>query len=298
MNEQKLDFLFQRYLHHGQVIRNYAPDTVRGYNDVFKFFLRHTHHEFLDDISHHSMERYLYNGRVNRNWSTVTFRHHFKYFNTFFKWCIEKKLLNQNPLDGIEKPSLEKKLPRRLTREESQLVLDTSFHMPYRHRFERFRNRAIVGLMLFAGLRLKEVVTLKTNHVCLTNNTLFIEQAKGGKDRFIPINSRLRMILDEYWQDRLRLKRENAQFIIGINANRSFGREGVRKVFGRLRVETGLDFTPHTLRHSFAVLMLEGGCDIYALSQMMGHSKITTTTIYLHCSMKQMSKSIELHQLN
>ncbi|MBI5754552.1 site-specific integrase [Candidatus Peregrinibacteria bacterium] len=83
-----------------------------------------------------------------------------------------------------------------------------------------------------------------------------------------------------------------------MNHNEPFGDKGIQRLVERLRKRSGINFSAHTLRHAFARLMLEGGCDIYTLSKIMGHSKITTTTIYLACSNQQMSKSIEMHSLN
>lgn len=298
MDKRNLNLHFERYLQFGSVMRNYAPATIRAYNDSFRFFIKQTNCRTLDDATRPVMEQFLYDGRLIRKWSAVTFRQYHKHFNAFFKWCIKNNHLDENPLDGIEKPRLEHKLPRKLTLDESQIVLDTAFHMNYSYHFERFRNRAIIAIMLFAGLRKKEVIGLNQNDVCLKNKTLFIRQGKGAKDRIIPISSRLKIILEDYLRDRKRLKRESIQFFTGVNVSRPFGNEGIKKLFERLRDKTKLDFSPHTLRHSFATLMLEGGCDIYTLSRMMGHSKITTTTIYLSCSMKHMSKAIELHQMN
>lgn len=293
-----LPVLFEKYLQFGSVMRNYKPSTLKSYKASFGFFLRQTNTSALEQISKEVMENFLYNGRLNRNWSPVTFRQYHKHFNTFFKWCIKNGYLESNPLEGIEKPRLEQKLPRKLSLSEAQLVLDTAFHMRYAYRFERYRNRAIIGVMLFCGLRKKEVISLKLQDVSLENNTIFINQGKGGKDRMLPISSRLKIFLEEYLKERSRLNRQSIQFFTGINENRPFGNMGIKRLFERLRAKTKLDFSPHTLRHSFATLMLEGGCDIYTLSKMMGHAKITTTTIYLSCSMKQMSKSIEMHSLN
>lgn len=69
-------------------------------------------------------------------------------------------------------------------------------------------------------------------------------------------------------------------------------------MLARIRKAVGFDFSPHTLRHTFATLMLEGNCDIYTLSRLMGHSKITTTTIYLSSSARLMASSVERHPLN
>lgn len=297
MEEQSLAILFEKYLQFGAVMRNYKRGTLNAYRSSFGVFLKDTGFTELDELSQGVMERFLYDGRLRRNWSSVTFRQYHKHFNTFFKWCIKNKLIESNPLDGVEKPRLEKKLPRKLSLEEAEKVLDASYHMNYAYRFERYRNRALIGIMLLAGLRKNEALSLKLHDVSLENKTIFIDQGKGGKDRLVPMSAKLKYFLEEYLKERKRLNRKSIQFFTGINENRPFTREAVKHLFDRLRKTTKLDFSPHTLRHSFATLMLEGGCDIYTLSKMMGHAKITTTTIYLSCSMKQMSKSIEMHAL-
>lgn len=83
-----------------------------------------------------------------------------------------------------------------------------------------------------------------------------------------------------------------------VRKSAPIGEHCIKLLVGRIRQKTNINFSAHTLRHGFARLMLEGGCDIYTLSKIMGHSKITTTTIYLSCSTQQMSKAIELHALN
>ncbi len=297
-NHYELPVLFEKYLHYGDVFRNYSPRTIDSYQSSFRVFLLETQATELNQLSRPLIESFLYEGREKRQWSAVTFRGYFKHLNCFIKWCIAKGLMETNPMDGIEKPKLEKKIPRRLTSDEAQRVLDAAYHMRYEYRFERYRNRAIIGVMIFAGLRRSEVINLKLNDVDLTARMIFINQGKGAKDRVIPISARLKLILTDYIAECDRLGRTNIEFFTSLQPERRFGPQCINYLMRRLRKSTKLDFSAHTLRHSFATLMLEGGCDIYTLSKMMGHSKITTTTIYLSCSTKQMARSIEMHVLN
>ena len=289
--------LMEQYLSYGAAIRNYSPATLRAYQSTFRFFQAFTAIECINELTELTLESYFYHGRLNRHWSSVTFRQHYKHLNCFFKWLIQKNVLLENPLGNLEKPRIEKRLPSKLTREEAHLVLDTSFHIRYTYRFEAYRNRAIVGLMLLAGLRRSEVLNLNFKDIALQERMIYIQQGKGKKDRNIPISMKLYKILEAYVKERSRLKRLSIKFFTGVNEHRRFSEQGIQKIFKRLRQETKLCFTPHTLRHSFATLMLEGGCDIYTLSKIMGHSKITTTTIYLMCSNPQMVKSIEKNAL-
>lgn len=123
-------------------------------------------------------------------------------------------------------------------------------------------------------------------------------RGKGNKDRIVPISTRLAAILREYLLDRQRLGKNCESFFVSAQQDNPMPVKVVNVLMKRLRGRTGLNFSSHSLRHTFATLMLEGGCDLYTLSRMMGHSKITTTTIYLACSSKMMAESIERHPLN
>jgi site-specific recombinase XerD len=298
MEQNQIWVLLQKYLQYAQVIRNYTKYTVKSYETTFKLLLRDTEIREPQELTLEKLEEWFFNGRLKRKWNPATFQSYHKHINMFCKWLVTKDILEDNPAEKIEKPKLEHKLPRTLSKDQAKLVLDASYHMQYTYRFERFRNRALIGIMLLAGLRRGEVINLKINDVSLEENKLFINQAKGHKDRIVPINNHLHSILKEYLKDRKRLKKNSIYFFNGVQGNSKISEKCITRLMFKLRKCTKLDFSAHTLRHAFARLMLEGGCDIYTLSKIMGHSKITTTTIYLSCSNQQMNKSIEMHSLN
>ena len=298
MTMPTLQELLSKYLQYCSIIRNYSNLTIKGYKSTFSLFFRETHLEYPSELNKKILEEWFFNGRLNRKWSSTTFRDHLKHLNPFVKWLIKEGHLESNPLDGMEKPRIEYKLPRTLSRDESLLILDTSFHMRYQYKIERYRNRAIIGVMLLAGLRRQEVIKLKLADVDLVNRSIFINQGKWSKDRIIPINSKLHIILSEYLKERDYHGKQCIHFFVGAQKDEQIGEKCIKKLIERIRKLSKIDFSAHILRHAFARLMLEGGCDIYTLSKIMGHSKITTTTIYLSCSNQQMSKSIEMHSLN
>ncbi|MFC1811045.1 tyrosine-type recombinase/integrase [Patescibacteria group bacterium] len=298
MENLTLQDLMDRYLQFGKVIRNYASATIMSYKGTFKLFLQETKIEDPKELSKKVIEEWFYNGRLNRNWSSGTFRDHLKHLNPLFKWLVKEGHIPENYANELEKPRLEHKLPKTLSKVEAQLILETSFNLPYTYRFEKYRNFAIVAIMLLAGLRRNEVMKLKYGEVSLDNKSIFINQGKWGKDRIIPMNNRLQTVLLEYIQRRKKMKKESIYFFTGVQRDLPIGVKLITRLMARLRIATGIQFSAHTLRHGFARLMLEGGCDIYTLSKLMGHSKITTTTIYLSCSNQQMSKGVEMHVLN
>ncbi len=261
-------------------------------------FLKENEVEYPADLNREMFEAWFFKGRLERKWSPATFRSYLKYFNMVFKWMLKEGYIDENFAEKLEKPKMEQRIPRTLTHAEAILVLDTAFHMKYAYTFERYRNRAIVGIMLLAGLRRNEVLRLKLSDVDFRNKSIFINQGKGAKDRVVPMNSRLSMVLEEYLKDRKRLDKQSIHFFTAIQRDVPLGHRCINNLISRLRKKTRLDFSAHTLRHAFARLMLEGGVDIYTLSKIMGHTKITTTTIYLSCSTHQMSKAAEMHALN
>lgn len=290
--------LLLKYLQYSQVIRNYTNLTCKGYKSVFKLLLRETKMNKPQEMTPDLLEEWFFKGRLEKKWSPATFRGYHKQINMFCKWLITKNIITVNPVAHIEKPKLEQKLPRTLTKDQAKLILDASFHMRYAYKFEKYRNRALIGIMILAGLRRGEAVNLKLNDVSLEERTIFINQGKGHKDRLIPINSHLHQILEAYLKDRKRLKKDSLYFFNGLQGSGRISEKCIIRLILRLKKYTKIEFSPHTCRHAFGRLMLEGGCDIYTLSKIMGHSKITTTTIYLSCSSQQMSKSIEMHSLN
>lgn len=279
-------------------MRNYAEATIKSYKATFRLFLKDTKISEITEISKELLEQWFFDSRVRRNWSTVSFWTHHKHLNAFLKWMHKQEYIPQNYLDDVEKPRLEKKLPKTLSKDQAKIILDASFNYPYFYRFARYRNRAIVGIMLLAGLRRKEVINLKYGDVSIETRTIFIQQGKGNKDRMIPMNHQLCNILEEYIYQRRKFKKKTLNMFCSIQRDEPIKESAISNLMFKLRKVTRIKFSAHTLRHAFARLMLEGGCDIYTLSKIMGHSKITTTTIYLACSSKQMSKSIEMHSLN
>jgi len=128
--------------------------------------------------------------------------------------------------------------------------------------------------------------------------SLRVVQGKGKKDRVLPVSTRLGAILSAYLAERARLGKTGPYFFASAQYDTPMPPKSIDIFMRRIRAAVGFHFSSHVLRHTFATLMLEGGCDIYALSLMMGHEKITTTTIYLACSPRMLAGSMEKHPLN
>ncbi|MFH1533341.1 MAG: tyrosine-type recombinase/integrase [Nitrospirota bacterium] len=292
--------LHEQFCDEARFIKNFSPATISWYKVSLKVLLKHYGGKFveLQDFTSERIRDFLYNGRIERKWTPETFIYYHKGLKSFFKWCVGRGHLHVNPLDDIEKPKLDKKLPKSITKQEALRLMEYSFNVKYTYRHERYRNQAIFAVMLYAGLRANEVLHLKLHEVDLINNLIHVNHGKGGKDRVVPICGALKRLLREYLRDRTRLGRDSVYFFTSIRGDVPFTYSGLKNVVAKIRKLTGINFSPHKLRHTFATLMLEGGCDIYALSKMLGHSDIKTTTIYLSASVSHLQEQVMKHPLN
>lgn len=198
----------------------------------------------------------------------------------------------------IELPKLEKKLPSRLTRQEALRIMEVSKNLRYNFRFQRYRNHAIFSTFIFAGLRKSELLNLKLTDVDVENMTIFIRKGKGAKDRIIPFSQTLKDILVEYIRERDKLKSNCLNFFVSMYQDKGMASKGLRMIKKRIEKVSKIKFKIHSLRHTFATLMLEGGCDIFSLSKMMGHNDIKTTTIYLSSTPEHLRLEMDKHPLN
>jgi site-specific recombinase XerD len=193
---------------------------------------------------------------------------------------------------------VEKYLPTRLTRQDAMKLLEVVYNYPYEYAYLRYRNHAIFSTFLFAGLRKSELLQLKLTDVDIPNLSIFVNQGKGNKDRILPMTYTLAESLKRYLIERKKLGRTCPEFFVSLNLNSGYTKNGLKRLVVKIRKASAINFTIHKLRHTFATLMLEGGCDIYSLSKMMGHSDIKTTTIYLSASAEHLRSQVSKHPLN
>lgn len=195
-------------------------------------------------------------------------------------------------------PKLPQSLPKKLSRQEANRILEVVANYPYKYRFLRYRNLAIFQTLLFAGLRRSEVLALRMTDVDLENSTLFVRRGKGAKDRVIPLCPTLVCGLERYLVERVRLSKTCPEFFTSLNRDCGFTVSGLKRVVAQIQEASGVSFHVHKLRHTFATLMLEGGCDIFSLSKMMGHADIKTTTVYLSATAEHLRGQIAKHPLS
>lgn len=290
--------LGEQFCDYSRYIRGYSPDTIHRYRATLRLLQRRMQIDQIEECTGQNVREFFFKGRVERHWSPGSFITYHKSLVVFFRWCVEQGHLVANPTDGIEVPKSVKALPPKLGKQDAVRLLESVQNYPYPYTFQRFRNHAIFATFLYAGLRKSELLQLQVVEVDLEGRSIFIRRGKGSKDRIVPMSAVLVGILRAYRVERERLNKTCPEFFTSLNRDMGLTAEGLKRLVECMREATGIRFTVHRLRHTFATLMLEGGCDIYSLSKMMGHSDIKTTTIYLAATAEHLRGQMAKHPLN
>jgi site-specific recombinase XerD len=291
-------FLATQFYDYSFCFRGYAKPTIKRYRQAILFYCNNAQIQNIEDVNIENIKAFFFYGRTERNWTANTFLSYHKSLAVFFNWCKENGYLQVNSIDDIEVPKLERRLPTKLTKQDAFRLLEIVYNYPYQTKLTQHRNHAIFSTFIFAGIRKKELLNLKYTDIDIENLTIFINQGKGSKDRIIPISLTLVESLKRYLIERKRLNKTCPEFFVSIIKNTGLTEISLKRLVNKIRVTSGTHFTIHKLRHTFATLMLEGGCDIYSLSKMMGHSDIKTTTIYLAASAEHLRVQMTKHPLN
>lgn len=293
-----IEILANEFYDYSKFIRGYTPKTIQNYKNTIQFFCRFSEIKTPSDITDEKTRHFFINGRIERNWKPKTFITYHKSLVVFFRFLVDKGLLQKNYIDDIETPRLEKSLPKKISKNDAIKLLEIILNYPYESSFLRYRNHAIFSTFLYAGLRKSELLNLTMHDVDIENLTIFIRKGKGNKDRIIPMSYSLAQSLRRYLHERTKKKKTCPQFFTSYTLDCGYTDSGLKRVVNKLKIISKVEFTLHRLRHTFATLMIEGGCDIYSLSKMMGHSDITTTTIYLSTTAEHLRGQMLKHPLN
>lgn len=276
--------LFTNYL---LIDKKYSKNTIESYKrDLTQF------NNFIDkkvtDIEDTDIKKYLKELNILKE-SNKTVARFISSLRTFYKFLIIEKIVIKNPLENIELPKLNKSLPKTLDEEDIDKLLNIKLTDNY-----SFRNKAMIELMYATGLRVTELINLKMQDIDI-NMALLRTMGKGSKERIIPIGDYALHYLELYilnYRDSM-LKKEYNDYLFLNNHGKQMTRQGFFKILKKIAVENEIekDFSPHTLRHSFATHLLNHGADLRSIQELLGHSDISTTQIYTHVSNKQLKEN-------
>ena len=213
---------------------------------------------------------------------------------SLFRFLVADGYMSDDPSELLENPVLGEHLPVFLTPQEVDMLEDSiDLSKPEGH-----RNRAIIEVLFSCGLRVSELVNLKWGQLYTEERFLRI-LGKGSKERLVPISNRALKEIDNYmpWRQQLNIKPGEEDYIFLNRRGAHLTRTMVLIMLKRQAEEAGLnkEISPHTLRHSFATALLEGGADLRVIQVLLGHESISTTEIYTHMSMHTLRKEVLEH---
>jgi len=213
---------------------------------------------------------------------------------SFFRYMKLEGYIDENPAILLEKPRTGRHLPEVLTVEE----IDAMISCIDMSTMEGRRNRAIIETMYGCGLRVSELVNLDLSHLFLEDEYIIV-RGKGSKERLVPIDGVAVEAIESWMADRahIELKAGEEGMLFVSKRGRRLTRVMIFYIIKRLCGLAGIrkEISPHTMRHSFATHLLEGGANLRAIQQMLGHESITTTEIYLHIDRSRLRQEILAH---
>lgn len=200
----------------------------------------------------------------------------------FFRFLVTEEVIINDPSELLESPKLGRKLPDVLSFPEVELMLQAIDHSTP----EGMRNRSIIETMYSSGLRVSELCELRISNIFFEEGFLKV-LGKGNKERFVPIGQDAIKYLNIYLQDvrcHIPIKKGFENFVYLNRRGQNLSRVMIFNIIREAAHNAGIKKTvsPHTFRHSFATHLIEGGADLRAVQEMLGHSSITTTEIYTH----------------
>lgn len=287
-NEYLIDFLS-----YCSIDKGLSQNTIDSYRNDLKLYLKYLDRKKITDFKNIKVEDindYL-KEITNKGDSVKTIAHTLTSIKEFHSYLKREGIVKEDVSISIKRPKIVKSIPRVLSVEDVDKLLDIKLKTPY-----DYRNKAMLEVMYGTGLRISELVNLTLNNIDFTNSIIRIV-GKGNKERIIPIGEYSMHYLELYMENRPLLTKRgvDTEALFLNNHGKKITRQGFFKILKGLLEEKGLDtnVSPHTLRHSFATHLLDRGADLRSIQEMLGHESISTTKIYTHVSDKAVENDYE-----
>jgi integrase/recombinase XerD len=282
---------FKQYLKYEQGL---SPKSVEAYLHDVLLLEEFLGEKKLEDATFEDLQQFLkhlyetdYNARSQARMISG--------IRSFYRYLIYAHVLETDPTELLDAPKIGMHLPDVLTVEEIQSIMDViDLSTPEGH-----RNRAMAEVMYGCGLRVSELVTLRLSNLFFDDGFVKVV-GKGNKERLIPIGTTAMKMVSLYVDGKrkeLKIKKGEEDYVFLNRRGAHLTREMVFMLVKKWVKDAGIEKTvsPHTFRHSFATHLIEGGADLRAVQEMLGHESITTTEIYTHLDQDYLRTNIALY---
>lgn len=274
--------ILAEYLDFLEIEKGLSKNTLEAYRrDLSNFF------DFCNDIDISKIQRTQINSYVRnlheKKYSPTSIMRKIASLRGFFKWACANEKTKSNPTLTLEQPKIPQKLPKVMTVEEINSILNQDLSKLH---------RVIIELLYGCGLRVSELVNLKINDFDL--NGKYLEcTGKGSKDRIVPLGKKAISAIKNYLPEReYNLQKYNLQSkqLLINEKGKQVTRQEVYTFIHEQGKKLHKAISPHTLRHTFATHLLENGADLRVVQELLGHSDVSTTQLYTHISKKRLKE--------
>jgi integrase/recombinase XerC len=275
--------LFASYL---ESERNVSPHTLAAYRSdlaqLLAFAIREKGESVsAPDIDHLLLRRYLAGLAKTKQKSSIGRK--LAAVRSFFRFLLRRGIVAKNPAELIATPKKELRLPFHLDIDQTTTLMEA----PDDGQKYALRDRAILELLYSSGLRVSELTGLNIAELDLAGGMVRVT-GKGGKERIVPVGSRALAAVRDYLEER-GIDAANGALFLNTRGGRINRRSVARIVDAHvMRIAAFKRISPHTLRHTFATHMLEGGADLRAIQELLGHASLSTTQKYTHVSIDRL----------
>ena len=283
---EKLDIVFE----FGNYIKkkNYSNNTYISYmNDLYYFYLFIK--KDLDKVNENDIRDYLEHLNLKKE-NASSIRRRISTFKAFYKYLYLNGYMDKKdyPMAKIAYPKLEKKLPKFVYYNDLLEILDESTKTN-----EGVRDRLIIEMLYATGVRVSELVNIKYSDIDYNNRRILV-CGKGNKERIVYFGEYALEALDEYVSTH---KKNDEGYLFTNSKGGALTDRGVRYIIDRImqRLSVKVHVTPHVLRHTFATDMLNNGCDIKIVQELLGHSSLRTTEVYTHVTNERLKEVYYSH---
>lgn len=272
--------------------RNLSVNTIKSYRSDLKkleFYLSKTSAKKLSFIDPDIVRGFLY--EQSKRVSVKTQGRIISTLKTFFNFLVLEKLINDSPIENIDYPKVDSKIPLVLSTDEIDKIISCAFSKKF-----GLRNQTIIEIMYSCGLRVSEVTEMKISNIFFDESLIKI-LGKGNKERFIPLSRTAKKLLYNYItynRKNFSQDKQSIDIVFLNNRGKKLTRVMVYNIINDAALEAKINkkISPHTLRHSFATHLIENGASIISIQKMMGHENVVTTEKYLHVNKKHLIETM------
>lgn len=277
------------YLDYLRIDKKYSNNTILSYEANLKHFFKYYKNK-IEDIKKDDLDSFM-SILINEGKKNSSIAHYVTVLKEFFKFLEKEEVIKKNPSIYLEMPKLTKHLPNVLSEDDVLKILDINLNNKY-----DYRNKAMLELMYSTGIRISELLDIKIHDINTFEATLKV-MGKGSKERILPLGDYalyyIKIYLDKFRSDLT--KKEYNDYLFLNSRGKRLSRQAFFKLIKEIAIKKDIkvDFSPHTLRHSFATHLLKHGADLRSIQELLGHSSLSTTQIYTHIVDEQIKNDYE-----